>query len=251
MIFTLKKLFQAFFLPPTLIFILLFISLLLIIFRKKWGKILLFISIMLYYLLSIAPISDSLIRKLEDKHRFINIPRADVKYVVVLGHDTRNPNSLLPATNRLSPPSMARTLEGIRLYSKINDAYLVLSGGSGGIFFQKEKPCILMKKLALLFGVEEERIILESSSRDTYEEAKEIKKILGDKRFLLVTSAYHMPRSIYIFKKLGLNAIAAPCDFRTRGERKYDFFAYLPFSLENSTKAIREYIGLLYYRFLK
>jgi len=251
MIFILKKLVQVFLLPPTLIFLLLIISFVLITLKKKWGNKLLLVAIIFYYILSISPISNSLLKGLENKYAIVEVIPAEVKHVVVLGGGTRNSFSLLPPTSRLAPSSTARVLEGIRLYNQINDCYLILSGGGWRFFSPKEKSCTQMKNLALLFGVDEEKIILESNSRDTYEEAKEIKKILGIKPFLLVTSSYHMPRSFYIFKKLGLNAIATPCDFRAQGKNKYNFFAFLPNNLGNSTTAIKEYFGILFYRFLK
>lgn len=251
MIFILKKLLQAFFFPPTLILILLIVSLILIYLRKKWGKRLLLITIIIYYFLSISPISNFLLKGLEDKYLVVNVPPKEVKYIVVLSGGIINLTSLLPPTSRLSPSSTSRVLEGIRLYNQIDDSYLIFTGGSLKLFSQQEKSCMQMKNLALMLGIEVQRIILECDSRDTYEEAKGIRKILGNEPFMLVTSSFHMPRSLYIFKKLGLNAIPAPCDFSVQGKKKLNFFDFLPSSLTNSTLAIKEYAGLLYYRLLK
>jgi uncharacterized SAM-binding protein YcdF (DUF218 family) len=105
-----------------------------------------------------------------------------------------------------------------------------------------------MKKLSLFLDVPEERIILECGSRDTYEEAKEIKKLLGDQKFLLVTSAFHMPRSMNIFKKLGLNAIPAPGDFRAQGRAQLTVKDFFPWGMEEANFAATEYLGMLFYR---
>lgn len=253
MIYIVKKMMQAFFLPPSLILLLLVISLILIYLKRKWGKRLLFATIIIYYFLSIKPVSDLLLIGLENKHPFVDVPPQKIKYVVVLDGGIVNSQSTLPPTSRLSSSSNARVLEGIRLYNQINDGYLILSGGGSSLFLQKEKPCLLMKNMAKLLGVEEQRIVLECKSRDTYEEAKEVKKILRSRPFLLVTSAFHMPRSMYIFKKLGLEAVAAPGDFKAQGTKGYIFFDFLPKfqNLINSSLAINEYFGLIFYRFHK
>ena len=244
---------QAFFLPPSLILLLLVISLILIYLKRRWGKRLLLVTIIIYYFLSISPVSRLLLIGLENKYPFVDVPPQKIKYVVVLDGGIANSQSTLPPTSRLSSSSNARILEGIRLYNQINDGYLMLSGGGSSLFLHKESPCLLLKDMAILLGVEEQRIILECQSRDTYEEAKELKKILGGKPFLLVTSAFHMPRSMYIFKKLGLKAVAAPSDFKAQGKKRYVFFDFLPkiSCLMNSSQAINEYFGLVFYRFYK
>ena len=253
MIYILKKMMQAFFLPPSLILLLLVISLILIYMKRKWGKRLLFVTIIIYYFLSINPVTELLLMSLENKYPFIDVPSQEIKYVVVLDGGIINNQSVLPPTSRLSSSSNARVLEGIRLYNQINDGYLILSGGGSSLFLQEESPCLFMKDMAMLFSVEEQRIVLECQSRDTYEEARELKKILGSKPFLLVTSAFHMPRSMYIFKKLGLKAVAAPSDFIAQGKKRYIFFDFLPkiSCLMNSSLAINEYFGLIFYRFHK
>jgi len=253
MIYIVKKMMQAFFLPPSLILLLLVISLILIYLKRKWGKRLLLVTIIIYYFLSISPVSRLLLIGLENQYPYIDVPPQKIKYVVVLDGGTINSQSTLPPTSRLSSSSNARVLEGIRLYNQIKDGYLVLSGGGSSLFLHKESPCLRLKDMAILLGVEEQRIILECQSRDTYEEAKELKKILGSKPFLLVTSAFHMTRSMYIFKKLGLKAVAAPSDFKAQGQKRYTFFDFVPSSsnLMNSSLAINEYFGLVFYRFYK
>lgn len=146
---------QALLLSPCFIFLLLIISFIFISLRKKWGKRLLLITIILFYLFSITPVSDLLLHGLENRHPLVEVPPKEIKYVVVLDGFTTNPFSNLSSANRLTPSSTARVFEGIRLYNKIKNGYLILSGGGWKLSFKQENPCIIMKNLALLLGVEE------------------------------------------------------------------------------------------------
>lgn len=251
MLFTIKKFLEMILLPSGFLFFLLLVSFVLILRKKKLGMKLFGLAVFFYYVLSIPPVSNLLIKALENRYPYLEFPPQDIHYVVVLAEGTLNPYSGLPSNNRLSFGSMARVLEGLRLYKKMDDIHLILSGGSGRSLPQDEKPCILMKQLSLQLGVEENRILVECISRDTYEEAEEIRKMLGQERFILVTSAFHMPRSLLIFKKAGLNAIAAPCAFRVQGKTKHNWLKYFPSGLETSDIAVKEYIGILFYKYFK
>jgi uncharacterized SAM-binding protein YcdF (DUF218 family) len=251
--FFLKKLIQALFLPASFIFILLVLALVLIVLRRKLGKVLLFFTIAIYYLLSITPVSHSLLRGLENRYAVVVAAPDYLQHVVVLGGGDLNSLSGLPPTSRLRPSSLARITEGIRLFNQLEDGYLVTSGGSWSHEGRSGSSCVQMKNLAVSFGVDEQRIISECNSRDTHEEAREIKKILTEEPFLLVTSGYHMRRAMYIFEKLGMNPQAAPCEMKAQSKGKYVFRDYIPafWVLENSSLALNEYAGLLFYRFLK
>jgi len=251
MLFVLKKVLQAILLPHTLLLILLIISLILTFRKKRFGKILLVISLVLSYGLSITPGADLLMKGLEN--RYISnesfIPK--VQYIVVLGGGAKNPLASLPVTSRLGlNASTTRLLEGMRLLDQQEDSILVLSGGGWSSRKLEVTSAQLMKEQALLLGINRDRIILEAKSRDTYEQAKTLMPRLKDKPFLLVTSAFHMPRSMYIFRKVGMRPIAAPADFRAQRRRGYRFIDFLPHpaNLHSSVFASKEYMGLLFYR---
>jgi uncharacterized SAM-binding protein YcdF (DUF218 family) len=101
--------------------------------------------------------------------------------------------------------------------------------------------------------------MLETNSTTTYENGVEIKKILGDKPFVLVTSASHLPRALAVFQKLGLSPIPAPADFRairhgphsllsTRELLKKLISAFPSSSnLAHSEQAMHEYAGFIWY----
>jgi len=253
MLFFIKKFFQAFFLPPGLIYLLFFLSLILIFMKKKWGKRLLVFTLVLFYLLSIMPVSNLLLKTLENKYPPLLTPPKDIKYIVVLGGGAINRDTQLPSTSRLGPSSTARLLEAIRLLNQLDEAVLVTSGGNSNANPIEGLTCFQMKELAVLLGVEKEKIMPLCDARDTYEEAKNIQQVLGGQPFLLVTSALHMPRAMFFLKKIGLNPIPAPADFKGQSKYNYSYSPFLPAAghFANSSYAIKEYVGLIFYKFLK
>ena len=94
------------------------------------------------------------------------------------------------------------------MYKKCPKAKLVLSGGIGDKTDVTDAK--LMAGLSMELGVSKEDIILEQESMSTFEQARFIKPIVRSQRFILVTSASHMPRSVALFRKLGMNPVPAP-----------------------------------------
>ena len=251
--FFVKKFFQVFFLPPGLIYLLFFIAVTLIFLKKRWGKRLLVCTLVLFYLLSIMPVSNLLLRGLENRYPPLLTPPKDIKYVVVLSGGPLNLNTQLPPTSRLGQSSMARLVEAIRLFNQLDDAALITSGGISKTHSVEELTCYQMMELAVVLGVEKEKIIPMCGALDTYDEAKNIQQFLGDQPFLLVTSASHMPRAMFFLNKIGLNPIPAPADFKGQSKYNYRYLPLLPTAghFADSSLAIKEYIGHLYYRLLK
>ena len=130
-----------------------------------------------------------------------NDDSSDVKFVVVLAAGY-TPDQELPITSRFYYDGLVRLVEGVRLHRIIPETGLILSGGRGEAEF--------MKELVVALGVPQENLILETESMSTFDQAKFIPSIVKEKRFLLVTSASHMLRSMALFEKLGTRPIAAP-----------------------------------------
>ena len=120
----------------------------------------------------------------------------------------------LPANSQISAAALGRVVEGVRLYKAIPGSKLLLSGGA---VFDPVPEAEVMARIAVLLGVKPQDISLEPDSRDTADEAEIIAKMIGRERFILVTSASHMPRSMALFRKRGLQPIPAPTDFQVRG----------------------------------
>ena len=105
----------------------------------------------------------------------------------------------------------------------------------------------MMEELSLLI-VSDLEVDSEAKSGNTAEHAVNLEPLVGDTRFLLVTSAIHMPRAIQSFKRAGLNPVPYPVDFLALGGG-YGWMDFIP-STENLWKisvALREYLALLFY----
>lgn len=159
------------------------------------------------------------------------------KFVVVLaGAIISDPS--IPKTSWLNSSSISRMVEGIIIYNENPGIKLVFSGKSAAS---------VMGKIAVSIGVDKHNIIIENESKDTNEEARLIREIVGKEKFILVTSASHMPRSMAIFRLYGMNPIPAPTEFLVK-EKSLDLFSFFPGSteLKKAERAIHEYAGLLW-----
>ena len=144
---------------------------------------------------------------------------------------------------------MTAMAELVRRYPQ---AHVVFSGGSGRLIYDGPTEAELAARLFESFGIARQRVILESKSRDTDENARFTKELLQprpDERWLLVTSAHHMPRAIGTVRAAGFPVEAFPVDYRTRGA--VDLLRPLqPLSdgLRRVDTAMHEWAGLLAYR---
>ena len=138
-----------------------------------------------------------------------------LKWVVVFGGGLTD-DFRLSAQEKLSSHSLARLIEGIRLHRELPQSKLVLSGGA---VFGSQSSARVMAEAAAALGVNPKVLVLETESRDTEEEASLIQRMVKKDRFILVTSAAHMPRSMTHFRKLGLEPIPAPADFQAKRDR--------------------------------
>ena len=160
----------------------------------------------------------------------------------MLGGGHRSDPSL-PANSQISPAALGRVVEGVRLYKTIPGSKLLLSGGR---VFDPVPEAEVMAQIAEFLGVKPQDISLESNSRDTADEAKIIAGMIGREKFILVTSASHMPRSMALFRKRGLQPIPAPADFPAREPEGFDPSEFFPGAgpLRQLETALHEYLGL-------
>jgi uncharacterized SAM-binding protein YcdF (DUF218 family) len=244
--FLLKKIVAPLFFPMTLILGILILGLFLLLLtrRQKTGKIFVLIGIIFLGMLSYNAISDGLLRPLEYQYPPLlsleNIQ--NVKWIVVLGGGhTSDPK--LPITSQLSEASLVRLVEGIRIHRGLPTSRLILSGGSP---FEKTAEAKIMAEVAVAIGVKNQDLILEELSKDTEEEARLIQQAVGRDRFVLVTSASHMPRSIALFNKLGMHPIPAPTDYLVKESQKISPGMFYPSAagIYKAERAFYEYLGL-------
>jgi uncharacterized SAM-binding protein YcdF (DUF218 family) len=130
-------------------------------------------------------------------------------------------------------------------------ARILYSGGEGSLTQSSGSEATIARSLLESFGISKERILVEDRSRNTVENAVFSKRLVSPQageRWLLVTSAYHMPRAIGIFRKAGFPVEPYPTDWRTRGPQ--DALALFPTvgdGLRRTDTAVREWVGLVAY----
>jgi len=166
------------------------------------------------------------------------------KAIVVLGSGNGNAGDRC-ALDELNGTGLSRLCCAVRMARLLPDAQIIISGTTPEDNLPHSK---VMRTAAISLGIDSKRIYLIEGVRDTADETKRVAAILHEQRFLLVTSAWHMPRAIGLCRKLGLNAIPVPTDFlNTPPNAKYAFEVnWNSESLNRSTWAFHEALGLLW-----
>jgi uncharacterized SAM-binding protein YcdF (DUF218 family) len=212
--------------------------------KQKAGKIVTTIGVILLVALSYRPLPDMMLRPLEYKYPSLLGTEGmhDIGWVVVLGGGHTS-DSRHPVTSQIGDSSLARLAEGIRLHNALPKSKLLLSGGG---VFDPVPNAKIMSDVAISIGVDKNNLILEQDSRDTKDEARLIKGIVGKDKFILVTSASHMPRSMALFKKQGMNPIPAPTEHWVKTPQGIGPGMFFPSAgnLRKAYLATREYLGL-------
>jgi len=148
--------------------------------------------------------------------------------------------------------SAERMTAAATLARRFPNAKIVLSGGNANPFHPLSTEAEVERQFLEKLGVADERIVTEGRSRTTYENAAFTRPLIHPapgERWLLVTSAYHMPRAMGVFRAQGLSLEAYPVDWRTRGwaDAKRPFLT-LSGGLGRLDTAVHEWVGLIGYR---
>jgi uncharacterized SAM-binding protein YcdF (DUF218 family) len=247
--FVLKQFLKALLLPPTLWLLLLLAVL--VFWRRAWARKLLLYTTLLIFALHSGPVNYAFRYPLESRYPPLLDPKAAGAYdaIVVLT------SGVIPAGGLVPFPSvdefMFRRLdEAWRLY-RIQPKPIIVSGGHVDPFTADKNENKIARDYLIRWGVPEHDVIGEARSRDTFESAVEVQKLLkqkGFKRYLLVTSAVHMPRSMLAFSALAPEPIAAPGDFSV-GPLEITPFDFFP-NEQVARKifiTLHEYLGLANY----
>ena len=173
-----------------------------------------------------------------------------VDAIVVLGGMTSPPRP--PQLQVEVGDAFDRLLHGMRLLRAGRAPTLVLTGGvitylTGSGMSEAER----LAELAVEYGVATEQLLLEDQSRNTHENGLFVARLLRERDWqhvLLVTSASHMRRSMGVFRRQGLDVIAAPTDFAVV-DKPFSPMQLMPDveALRASSRAAKEYVGLLVY----
>lgn len=217
-IFGLKKAVQGWLTPTGLIYILQVLTVLSIwkLKRPRWNLILAVASLVVLTLTSFDPLPDYFTRQLErvyPAHK--RQPQSLAPHYIVVLSGGMVLDEALSVVGQLNPGTLARTIEGIRLAYLYPQATLIFSGG---IPVNGVTEAQLMKTMALDLGFSPARILLESQSQDTKDQARYIKDMVGDRSMFLVTSAMHLYRAMQLFRAQKIVQVTAvPVGHLVRG----------------------------------
>jgi uncharacterized SAM-binding protein YcdF (DUF218 family) len=213
--------------------------------RLRLARTLFIAAAAIIYVGSFPIVGDALLGPLE--HRYPPLrqdeppPAAD--YVVVLGAGYL-PHDDVPVTAALNEDGLARVVEAVRIALRLNGARLVVSGGAPA---GQIPTAIGYAELARGLGISQGSLVLLDTPLDTRAEARAVAALVGRAPFILVTSAYHMPRAMLELQRAGVQPIPAPTGQLVLGSHIGDLGAWLPNSgaLRKVERALHEYVGLM------
>lgn len=245
MIYFIKFIYNNFLLPPGIFIILLFLlSLKLCRKQPSIAKILTGI-ILIFYLCTTPLFSNSLMHSLESKYSPPSEVNGDV--IVMLGGGATLDTPNIGGKGHLTGVAANRLLTCLQLYQTLH-VPIIVSGGQ--VFEDTGREAEIARSILISLGIPEGKIILESKSLNTTENAVYTKKLLDKYDYqkpILVTSAFHMERAVKQFEKVNTSVIPYPTDYHINISNQFTL-GKLRISADkfnNTSLALKEYLGLL------
>lgn len=218
--------------------------------RRRSGRALAICGVLALLLFGYAPAGNILMLGLSERFPAWHAEGRDPDGIIVLGGAIEADKSRARDEVELNS-SAERVLAMLQLARRFPAARIVYSGGSDNLFPPYITEAPFAGRLLEEFGIARDRIVIESASRTTFENATRVRDLVQPRpgqRWLLVTAAWHMPRSIGVFRAVGFDVEAYPVDWRTRGWRDaFKPFPLLSMGLAQSDTAMHEWAGLIGY----
>jgi uncharacterized SAM-binding protein YcdF (DUF218 family) len=216
----------------------------------RYGRRVIVVAVLLLAIAGLSPLGNALIFPLEQRFPPWTAGKGEPTGIVVLG------GSIEPATSvGRGTPALNESAERLTVVAdlarRFPNARIVFTGGSGRVFGDRPNEAQFAPPLLQSFGIAANRIELESASRNTFENATMTKALVRPEpgqRWLLVTSAFHMPRAVGCFRRAGFAVEPYPVDWRTSGaDDLLSPFEFVSWGLARTDVAMREWFGLLMY----
>lgn len=197
------------------------------------------------YLSSIPFVSDRIIHTMEKKYTPPAEARGDV--IIMLGGGATSDTPGVNGPGHLSGYAANRLLTCAQLYRKL-EVPIIISGGS--VEGVTGSDAVVGRRILIGLGVPEDKIITESESRNTTENANLTKDVLNRYSFkspILVTSAFHMHRSVIQFEKMNIDVVPYPTDYQTNLKTHFILNDLVPNAeaLSKINLTVKEYLGIL------
>ncbi|WAC26706.1 YdcF family protein [Ancylobacter sp. SL191] len=252
MFFTLSKLVWMAVVPSTLLTLTALIGLTVHLTAPRWrlGRVLMAVGIVGLLLAGLGPFGRMMTQALEDRFPAFVDDGQPIAGIIVLG------GAELPdITAARGQPAFQEAAERLFALADLSrrypDARLVFSGGSGRLDPPPIAEADVIRQVLPQIGVDPGRVIFEGRSRNTAENARLTRGLVNPvagERWLLVTSAMHMPRAMGCFRAAGFPVTAYPVDYRTTGQGAvWRLFGSVAEGLQFVDGALREWVGLVVY----
>lgn len=226
------------------------LALLMLVRWRRPAMAMLWSGLLVLGLLGFQALPDALLRPLENRYP---VPAAAVVErqvgVIVLGGAVGHPDSFEAHGQVPLGEAAERMTVPVALLRQYPALELVFSGGEGRLLVTGVTESQLAQAFYQQQGLDMAKVRLENGSRTTRENAQQVAKMLGERcqqPWLLVTSAWHMPRSMAEFEAVGCQVTPYPVDFRTAGETSLTEYS-VAYSLVRWQVALHEWLGLWVY----
>jgi uncharacterized SAM-binding protein YcdF (DUF218 family) len=249
LLFAVSKILWALVQPDLIIFAMIVIGVALLWTRwARGGRRLASLGAILLVVVAATPLDKWLFAPLEVRFPPLRTLPPHVDGIIALG------GAIDPVLSaRHGMPSLNDDAERMTSFVKLARLYpsakLVFTSGSAAVFGEKLKEADAAKRLFADLGLDTSKIIFERESRNTYENAVFSKKLANPKPgevWILITSAWHMPRAVGIFRQAGWPVLPWPVSYKTGGSFDPDLANHI----RGVDRATHEWIGLLAYRLL-
>jgi uncharacterized SAM-binding protein YcdF (DUF218 family) len=252
MFFTLSKLLGFLCVPSNFLIVVGIAGLVLLLFtrRVRLGSWLIMTSLIFLAIAGLSPLGNALILPLEQRFPPWDASRGPPDGIVMLGGAISSDVSVARGSIALDDAAerLTATAELARRYPA---ARIIISGGSNALLFEEAVEAVFAVRELEALGVSRDRITAEEQSRNTIENAVFSLLIANPKpgeRWLLVTSAHHMPRAVGAFRAAGFAIEPYPVDWRTRGPGELLWpFPTVGDGLKRTDTAAHEWLGLVAY----
>lgn len=221
---------------------------------RRWGRVWLIGLLAGYWVLATPAFASSLEGWLSRGYAPITSSEqaAGAQAIVVLSGGSASFEAPAGRIESLSEATAIRLLEGARLYRLLDEPWVVLSGGPPGDNAAATPEAVAMQRELVRLGVPPARILVEMSSKDTLAQAQHLQPLLakqGVDEFILVTSGWHLRRSMGVFAREGMTPVPSAAKGRSLGAEEAGL-SFLPSeaALARSRILARELTALVYYR---
>jgi uncharacterized SAM-binding protein YcdF (DUF218 family) len=250
--YTISKVAWFFATPSNLLVSLILLGLMLTLFKRlrSFGAGVSLVVTLATLALGLLPIASYILLPLEERFPAFRHDGKAVDGIILLGGSIEAADSASRGS-LVANESAERVLDTIQLAHRYPAARILISGGGGTVFGDGAAEAPIIADYFRSIGIDPARILVEDRSRTTSENAvysRELAKPHEGERWLLVTSAWHMPRAVGVFEKAEFPVTPYPVDFRTAGgSRTHRPFAFVSEGLRRLDIATKEWAGLIGY----